>query len=106
VQDLVTNKLQKTMSQILKKVCPLRNSDIRVMEAVGEIKASKADDESSEAESEEQENETEMAAEAEKKPRKKTETSSAKPAKKRVKKADAENKEPVAESEDSTEKAE
>ncbi len=32
VQDLITTKLQKTIGAALRKVCPLRSTDIRVME--------------------------------------------------------------------------
>jgi len=34
VQDLISSKLQKTIGSVLRKVCPLRSTDIRVMEIV------------------------------------------------------------------------
>lgn len=34
VQDLISTKIQKTIGAVLRKVCPLRSTDIRVMEIV------------------------------------------------------------------------
>jgi len=34
VQDLISTKIQKTLGNVLRKVCPLRSADIRVMEIV------------------------------------------------------------------------
>ncbi len=93
VQDLLVHKMQKTINQALRKVCPLKNTDIRVMSLVTEIEEEGLVEEPAE-QSDEEKNVSE-----EKAPESKPEKNVKKKAVKKTKSKKSEEDETVKESE-------